>query len=300
MGAICYPLGMALTLYNTLTRRKEPFEPLDPQNVRMYVCGPTVYDFAHIGNARAVVAFDLLYRVLRHTYGKDHVRYVRNITDVEDKIIAAARDNGEAIDALTRRTTAIFHEDMAALGNLSPDIEPRATEYIAQMIAMIERLIGSGHAYAAQGHALFRVASYAEYGALSRRSRADLIAGARVEVAPYKEDPGDFVLWKPSSPDQPGWDSPWGRGRPGWHIECSAMSENTLGRDLRHPRRRARPDLSAPRERDRAERVRPCRAPLCALLDAQRHADRRRRQDGEVRRQFRHRARRARRLRRAR
>jgi cysteinyl-tRNA synthetase len=220
---------MSLTLYNSLTRRKEAFEPLDPNNVRMYVCGPTVYDFAHIGNARAVVAFDLLYRVLRHTYGEDHVRYVRNITDVEDKIIAAARDNGEPIEALTRRTTAIFHEDMAALGNLPPDVEPRATEYIPRMIAMIERLVASGHAYAAEGHALFRVASYAEYGALSRRSRADMIAGARVEVAPYKEDPGDFVLWKPSTPDQPGWDSPWGRGRPGWHIECSAMSENTLG-----------------------------------------------------------------------
>jgi cysteinyl-tRNA synthetase len=220
---------MPLTLYNSLTRRKEAFEPLDPNNVRMYVCGPTVYDFAHIGNARAVVAFDLLYRVLRHAYGAGHVRYVRNITDVEDKIIAAARESGESIEALTRRTTAIFHEDMTALGNLPPDIEPRATEYIAQMIAMIERLIASGHAYAAQGHALFRVASYAEYGALSRRSRADMIAGARVEVAPYKEDPGDFVLWKPSSPDQPGWDSPWGRGRPGWHIECSAMSEETLG-----------------------------------------------------------------------
>ena len=157
------------------------------------------------------------------------MRYVRNITDVEDKIIAAARANGEPIDALTRRTTAIFHEDMAALGNLPPDIEPRATEYIPQMIAMIERLIASGHAYAAEGHALFRVASYAKYGALSRRSRADMIAGARVEVAPYKEDPGDFVLWKPSTPDQPGWESPWGRGRPGWHIECSAMSEETLG-----------------------------------------------------------------------
>jgi cysteinyl-tRNA synthetase len=220
---------MPLTLYNSLTRRKETFEPLDPQNVRMYVCGPTVYDFAHIGNARAVVAFDLLYRVLRHTYGEDHVRYVRNITDVEDKIIAAARENGEAIDTLTRRTTAIFHEDMAALGNLRPNIEPRATAYIPQMIAMIERLIASGHAYAAEGHALFRVAAYPRYGALSRRSRADLIAGARVEVAPYKEDPGDFVLWKPSTTDLPGWDSPWGRGRPGWHIECSAMSENTLG-----------------------------------------------------------------------
>jgi cysteinyl-tRNA synthetase len=220
---------MPLTLYNTLTRRKEQFEPLDPTRVRLYVCGPTVYDFAHIGNARAVVAFDLLYRVLRHEYGAGHVSHVRNITDVEDKIIAAARENGEPIDVLTRRTTAIFHEDMAALGNLPPDIEPRATEYIPQMIAMIERLIAGGHAYAAESHALFRVASYGEYGALSRRSRADMIAGARVEVAPYKEDPGDFVLWKPSSRDQPGWDSPWGRGRPGWHIECSAMSDNTLG-----------------------------------------------------------------------
>jgi cysteinyl-tRNA synthetase len=220
---------MPLTLYNTLTHRKEPFEPLDPNCVRLYVCGPTVYDWAHIGNARAVVAFDLLYRVLRHEYGAEHVRYVRNITDVEDKIIAAARENGEPIDALTRRTTAIFHEDMAALGNLPPDIEPRATEYIPQMIALITRLIASGHAYSAEGHVLFRVASYAEYGALSRRGRADMIAGARVEIAPYKEDPGDFVLWKPSTQDQPGWDSPWGRGRPGWHIECSAMSENTLG-----------------------------------------------------------------------
>src|SRR5882724_2905416 len=220
---------MPLVLYNSLSHRKEPFEPLDPSNVRMYVCGPTVYDLAHIGNARAVVAFDLLYRVLRHEYGAEHVKYVRNITDVEDKIIAAARETGEAIDALTRRTTAEFHADMAALGALPPDIEPRATAYIPQMIALIERLIASGHAYAAEAHALFRVASYAKYGALSRRSRADMIAGARVEVAPYKEDPGDFVLWKPSTPDQPGWDSPWGRGRPGWHIECSAMSENTLG-----------------------------------------------------------------------
>jgi cysteinyl-tRNA synthetase len=220
---------MPLVLYNSLTRRKEEFRPLDPRNVRMYVCGPTVYDEAHIGNARAVVAFDLLYRVLRHEYGADHVTYVRNITDVEDKIMAAARASGQTIDQVTARTTAQFHADMAALGNLPPDIEPRATEYIAQMIALIERLIASGHAYAAEGHALFRVASYPKYGALSRRSRADMIAGARVEVAPYKEDPGDFVLWKPSTPDQPGWDSPWGRGRPGWHIECSAMSENTLG-----------------------------------------------------------------------
>jgi cysteinyl-tRNA synthetase len=220
---------MPLVLYNSLTHRKEPFEALDPDRVRMYVCGPTVYDEAHIGNARAVVAFDLLYRVLRHEYGADHVTYVRNITDVEDKIMAAARASGQTIDQVTARTTAQFHADMAALGNLPPDIEPRATEYINEMIALIERLIASNHAYAAEGHALFRVASYAQYGALSRRSRADMIAGARVEVAPYKEDPGDFVLWKPSTPDQPGWDSPWGRGRPGWHIECSAMSENTLG-----------------------------------------------------------------------
>jgi cysteinyl-tRNA synthetase len=220
---------MALQLYNSLTRRKEAFRPLDPRNVRMYVCGPTVYDFAHIGNARAVVAFDLLYRVLRHEYGADHVKYVRNITDVEDKIIDAARANGEPIEALTRRTTQIFHEDMAALGNLPPDVEPRATEHIPQMIAMIERLIAGGHAYAAQGHVLFRVGSYADYGKLSGRSRKEMIAGARIEVAPYKEDPGDFVLWKPSTGDQPGWDSPWGSGRPGWHIECSAMSEAHLG-----------------------------------------------------------------------
>ena len=220
---------MPLVLYNSLTRRKEPFEPLDSQRVRMYVCGPTVYDEAHIGNARAITAFDLLYRVLRHEYGESHVKYVRNITDVEDKIMAAAKASGQTIDQVTQRTTAVFHYDMAALLNLPPDIEPRATEYIPQMIDLIERLIATGHAYAAEGHALFRVGSYPEYGKLSRRSRRDMIAGARVEVAPYKEDPGDFVLWKPSTPDQPGWDSPWGRGRPGWHIECSAMSENTLG-----------------------------------------------------------------------
>src|SRR5881392_416761 len=220
---------MPLVLYNSLTRRKEPFEPLDAGLVRMYVCGPTVYDLAHIGNGRAVVAFDLLYRLLRHTYGANHVRYVRNITDVEDKIIVAARETGEAIDALTRRTTAEFHADMAALGALPPDIEPRATAYIPQMIALIERLIAAGHAYAAEGHVLFAVASWPSYGKLARRSRDEMIAGARVEVAPYKRDPGDFVLWKPSTPDQPGWDSPWGRGRPGWHIECSAMSETELG-----------------------------------------------------------------------
>jgi len=220
---------MPLQLYNSLTHGKQPFAPIDSQNVRMYVCGPTVYDYAHIGNARAVVVFDLLYRVLRREYGESHVKYVRNITDVEDKIIDAARANGEPIEALTARTARVFQEDMAALGNLPPDVEPRATEHIPQMIAMIEKLIASGHAYAAQGHALFRVASFKNYGKLSRRSRKEMIAGARVEVAPYKEDPGDFVLWKPSSADQPGWDSPWGRGRPGWHIECSAMSETHLG-----------------------------------------------------------------------
>src|SRR6516225_4577652 len=220
---------MTLTLYNTLSRRKEAFEPLDPKRVRLYVCGPTVYDRAHIGNARCFVVFDVLYRLLRDIYGGDHVRYARNITDIDDRINAAARKNGEPIAALTARTTAAFHEDMAALGNLPPDIEPRATEHIPQMIAMIERLIARGHAYFAEGHVLFAVASDPDYGMLSRRSREEMIAGARVEVAPYKRDPADFVLWKPSDAKTPGWDSPWGRGRPGWHIECSAMSETHLG-----------------------------------------------------------------------
>ncbi len=220
---------MPLVLYNSLTRRKEPFEPLDPELVRLYVCGPTVYDLAHIGNGRAVVVFDQLYRLLRHAYGADHVRYVRNITDIDDKIIAAARDNGETIEELTRRTIALFQADMAALGALPPEVEPRCTGHVPQMVAMIERLISSGHAYAAEGHVLFAVASWSGYGKLSRRSRQEMVAGARIEVAPYKRDPGDFVLWKPSSDDQPGWDSPWGRGRPGWHIECSAMSEAHLG-----------------------------------------------------------------------
>jgi cysteinyl-tRNA synthetase len=220
---------MPLTLYNTLTRRKERFEPLDPKRVGLYVCGPTVYDRAHIGNARAFVVFDVLYRLLRDTYGPGYVRYVRNITDIDDRINAAARKNREPIATLTARTTAAFHEDLAALSTLPPDVEPRATEHVPQMIAMIERLIAAGHAYVAEGHVLFAVASDPHYGEFSRRDREEMIAGARVEVAPYKRDPADFVLWKPSDADLPGWDSPWGRGRPGWHIECSAMSETHLG-----------------------------------------------------------------------
>ncbi len=220
---------MALSLYNTLSRRKERFEPIDPANVRLYVCGPTVYDYAHIGNARPVVVFDVLYRLLRCLYGEHCVTYVRNITDVDDKIIEAARRSGERIDAVTERFAAVFRSDMAALGALPPDVEPRATEHIAEMTAMIEQLIARGHAYAADGHVLFSVATMPDYGRLSRRSRDELIAGARVEVAPYKRDPADFVLWKPSDSGQPGWDSPWGRGRPGWHLECSAMSKRHLG-----------------------------------------------------------------------
>jgi cysteinyl-tRNA synthetase len=222
-----------IRLRNSMTRRVERLEPIDPENVRMYVCGPTVYDRAHLGNARPVVVFDVLYRLLKHVYGPDHVTYVRNITDVEDKIIDRAAESGIEIGELTRTTTEWFHEDMAALGVDYADDpgfrEPHATDYIPQMVAMIETLIDRGHAYAAEGHVLFDVHSYAEYGKLSGRSVEDMIAGARVEVAPYKRDPMDFVLWKPSSDDQPGWDSPWGRGRPGWHIECSAMSHALLG-----------------------------------------------------------------------
>ncbi|HLI19946.1 MAG TPA: cysteine--tRNA ligase, partial [Stellaceae bacterium] len=220
---------MALSLHNTLTRKKEEFAPLDPANVRMYVCGPTVYDLAHIGNARPVIVFDVLYRLLRHLYGDAHVKYVRNITDVDDKINAAAKANGESIRDLTERTAKVFHDDVAALLCLPPDVEPRATEHIAQMIAMIERLIAGGYAYEAEHHVLFDVAKDQSYGKLSHRNRDEMIAGARVEVAPYKRDPADFVLWKPSPDDLPGWDSPWGRGRPGWHIECSAMSGRYLG-----------------------------------------------------------------------
>ena len=223
---------MALQIYNTLGREKQRFEPIDASNVRMYVCGPTVYDFAHIGNARPVVVFDVVFRLLRWIYGEDHVTYARNITDVEDKIIDAALAKGETIEEVTSRTTQAYHEDMAALGALPPSVEPRATDHIGQMIAITAQLIEKGHAYAAKGHVLFNVPSMPEYGALSGRNRDDMVAGARVEVAPYKKDPADFVLWKPSSDSQPGWDSPWGRGRPGWHIECSAMSEEHLGKSF--------------------------------------------------------------------
>lgn len=219
-----------LSLHNSLTRRQEVFRPLIPEHVRLYCCGPTVYDRAHLGNARPVVVFDVLARLLREMFPK--VTYVRNITDVEDKIIARAADLGISIAALTEQTTRFFHEDMAALGALPPDVEPRATDNIPQMITIIERLIAGGHAYEAQGHVLFAVASDPQYGHLSGRSREELIAGARVEVAPYKRDAGDFVLWKPSTDGVPGWDSPWGYGRPGWHIECSAMSWRYLGEDF--------------------------------------------------------------------
>ncbi|MBT4567916.1 MAG: cysteine--tRNA ligase [Marinovum sp.] len=218
-----------ITLQNSKTRKKEQFVPIDPKNVRMYLCGPTVYDRAHMGNARNVIMFDVLFRLLQHVYGSAHVTYVRNFTDVDDKINQRAAASRQSISAVTEETIAWYLEDMAALGNLEPNHMPRATEYIAQMIAMIEDLIGKSHAYAADGHVLFSVQSDAEYGKLSGRSVDDMIAGARVEVAPYKRDPMDFVLWKPSSKDQPGWDSPWGWGRPGWHIECSAMSHDLLG-----------------------------------------------------------------------
>lgn len=226
-------------LMNTKTRKKEVFEPIDPENVRMYVCGPTVYDRAHLGNARPVVVFDILYRVLRSTFGAGHVNYVRNFTDVDDKINATALARKEAgaagtleelVQERSDETISWYLGDMRTLGVLQPDHMPRATEYIPQMVAMIEDLIAKGHAYAAEGHVLFAVDSWRErYGRLSGRSVDDMIAGARVEVAPYKKNPMDFVLWKPSTDELPGWDSPWGRGRPGWHIECSAMSLELLG-----------------------------------------------------------------------
>jgi cysteinyl-tRNA synthetase len=221
---------MDIRLYNSLSRALEPFRPQDPKRVTFYVCGPTVYNFVHIGNARGPVVFGILADLLRRHYGE--VVYARNITDVDDKINAAATEQGVPITAITDRFAQAYREDMGALGVAPPDIEPAATAHIPQMIRMIEALIAQGHAYAAEGHALFAVDSYAKYGELSRRSTDEMLAGARVEVAPYKRAPGDFVLWKPSTPDLPGWDSPWGRGRPGWHIECSAMCEAHLGETI--------------------------------------------------------------------
>ena len=221
---------MPLSLYNTLNRKKQAFTPADPDRVTMYVCGPTVYSHPHIGNARPAVVFDVLYSVLRYLY--PNVVYARNITDIEDKIYAAAKSQGVEISVITDKYTEVYHKDMQALGVSAPTIEPRATEHIEPMIQMIERLIAKGHAYEAQGHVLFSVSTYSDYGHLSGRNREDMIAGARVEVAPYKKDPADFVLWKPSTDDLPGWQSPWGRGRPGWHLECSAMSEQHLGETI--------------------------------------------------------------------
>lgn len=221
---------MSLSLYSTLTRRVEPFTPLVADCPTMYVCGPTVYNYVHIGNARGPVVFGVLAALLRRRYGS--LRYARNITDVDDKINAAAKELGTPISAITDKYAAAYRDDMAALGvtgEFAPDIEPAATAHMPQMVTMIERLITDGHAYVAEGHVLFAVASFPGYGKLSRRDTEEMLAGARVEVAPYKRDAGDFVLWKPSFDDLPGWDSPWGRGRPGWHIECSAMAEAHLG-----------------------------------------------------------------------
>ena len=219
-----------LRLHNTLTRRRETFVPLDPFHVRMYVCGPTVYDRPHVGNARPVVVYDVLVRLLRRLFSR--VTYVRNITDVDDKINARAAATGQPIATVTEQTANWYEADISPLGALPPDVEPRATHHIKEMIAIIERLIASGHAYAAEGHVLFSVPSFSNYGKFSGRSPEDLLAGARIDVAPYKRDPGDFVLWKPSTPDLPAWDSPWGRGRPGWHIECSAMAWRHLGENF--------------------------------------------------------------------
>jgi len=224
------PSSSPLSLYNTLSHRVEPFAPLVPDCPTMYVCGPTVYNYVHIGNARGPVVFGVLAALLRRRFGG--LRYARNITDVDDKINAAAKALDAPISAITDKYAAAYREDMAALGvtgEFAPDIEPEATKHIAQIVAMIERLVADGHAYAAEGHVLFSVASFDGYGKLSRRDTEDMLAGARIEVAPYKRDPGDFVLWKPSTDDLPGWKSPWGRGRPGWHIECSAMAEAHLG-----------------------------------------------------------------------
>ena len=284
---------MTLQLYNTLTRKKEPFKPLDPANVRMYVCGPTVYDLAHIGNARPVVVFDVLFRLLRQLYGAEHVTYVaqhhrRRRQDHRRQRARTASRSTQLTRAHRPSATTTTWRRWACCRPTSSRAPP---QHIAADDRADRALIAQGHAYEADGQCCSTSRPMADYGQLSRRSTAtSMIAGARVEVAPYKRDPADFVLWKPSTPDQPGWDSPWGRGRPGWHIECSAMSEDASRRDLRHPRRRHRPDLPAPRERDRAEPLRPGGTPLRAHLDAQRLLVVERREDVEVARQLLHRA----------
>ena len=223
---------ITLKLHNTMTKAKAAFEPTDPKRVTMYVCGPTVYSRPHIGNARPALVFDVLFRLLRHLYGQEHVVYARNITDIDDKINAASQESGRSISDITKEMADIYRSDMAELGVLPPTYEPHATAHISEIIAMIKTLINSGNAYEADGHILFNVPGFDDYGNLSHRNRHDLIAGARVDVAPYKKDPADFVLWKPSTEDLPGWESPWGRGRPGWHIECSAMIEKHLGKTI--------------------------------------------------------------------
>ena len=217
-------------LHNTLTRRKEKFVPIDANNVRMYVCGPTVYDRAHLGNAKSAVVFDVLNRVLRQIYGQNHVTYVSNITDIDDKILNKHQETGKPIEEITRETYQWYLDDMQALNVLNPDYRPRATEFVNEMIELVRLLLQNGHAYEAQGHVLFSVDSMPNYGFLSGRSMKEMIAGARIEVADYKKNPADFILWKPSAADQPGWNSPWGYGRPGWHLECSAMSSKYLGK----------------------------------------------------------------------
>jgi len=220
---------MSLRLYDTMTREKRDFVPNDPSRVTMYVCGPTVYSYAHIGNARPPAVFDVLHRLLRRAYGAGHVVYARNITDIDDKMITAARDGDCAISDIAEQFTGVYLEDMGALGVLAPTLAPRATDYIDEMISLMKRLIATGAAYKADGHVLFDVPAFAEYGRLSNRSAEDQLAGARVSVESYKKNPADFVLWKPSAADEPGWESPWGRGRPGWHSECAAMIEAALG-----------------------------------------------------------------------
>ncbi len=223
---------MSLAVYDTMAREKRVFEPADPKRVTMYVCGPTVYNYTHIGNARSAIVFDLLFRVLRHEYGAAHVVYSRNFTDIDDKIITASKETGAPIDEITKKFAQVYTDELDALNALAPTGTPRATEHIPDMIALIERLIEAGAAYAAEGHVLFSIEAFADYGRLSGVDGDEMIAGARVEVAPYKKNPADFVLWKPAADDEPGWESPWGRGRPGWHLECSVMIEKGLGETI--------------------------------------------------------------------